>query len=52
LAIAWLNVAYNQPPHLGFFLGHNMEKPPTPKIYEVKAESEQSNQENHNKLYL
>ncbi|WP_237389577.1 rhamnogalacturonan lyase [Bacillus sp. USDA818B3_A] len=36
LAIAWQNVAYNQPPHPGFFLGHNMEKPPVPQIYEVK----------------
>ncbi|ULT58193.1 rhamnogalacturonan lyase [Neobacillus drentensis] len=36
LAIAWQNVAYNQPPHPGFFLGHNMEKPPVPNIYEVK----------------
>lgn len=36
LAIAWQNVAYNQPPHPSFFLGHNMKKPPIPKIYEVK----------------
>ncbi|SDM43762.1 rhamnogalacturonan lyase [Bacillus sp. OK048] len=47
LAIAWQNVAYNQPPHPGFFLGHNMEKPPTPKIYEVKSESETKKQEQH-----
>ncbi|HSV27071.1 MAG TPA: rhamnogalacturonan lyase [Sedimentisphaerales bacterium] len=32
LAIAWQNVAYNQPPHPGFFLGHGMEKPPRPNI--------------------
>lgn len=32
LAIAWQNVAYNQPPHPGFFLGHNMEKPPVPEF--------------------
>lgn len=36
LAIGWQNVAYNQPPHPGFFLGHNMEKTPVPRIYEVK----------------
>ena len=48
LAIAWQNVAYNQPPHPGFFLGHNMEKPPTPKIYEVKPESEPKKQEHSN----
>ncbi|MCP4450624.1 MAG: rhamnogalacturonan lyase [Planctomycetes bacterium] len=25
LSIAWQNVAYNQPPHTGYFLGHGME---------------------------
>jgi hypothetical protein len=52
LGIAWQNVAYNQPPHPGFFLGHNMEKPPTPKIYEVKHEPDQKNQDQPDKLYL
>jgi hypothetical protein len=52
LGIAWQNVAYNQPPHPGFFLGHNMEKPPTPKIYEVKQEPDKENQNQPNKLYL
>ncbi|WP_416151866.1 rhamnogalacturonan lyase [Salipaludibacillus sp. HK11] len=33
LAVAWQNVAYNQPPHPGFYIGPDMEKPPTPKIY-------------------
>ena len=33
LAIAWQNVAYNQPPHTGFFLGTGMEAPPKPNIY-------------------
>ncbi|WP_269435767.1 rhamnogalacturonan lyase family protein [Gracilibacillus suaedae] len=32
LSIAWQNVAYNQPPHTGFFLGYNMEEPPRPAI--------------------
>lgn len=27
LSIAWQNVAYNQPPHPSFFLGHGMLKP-------------------------
>ncbi len=27
LSIAWQNVAYNQPPHPSFFLGHGMSKP-------------------------
>jgi Rhamnogalacturonan I lyases beta-sheet domain len=52
LGIAWQNVAYNQPPHPGFFLGHNMEKPPTPKIYEVKKEPDLENQNHPDKLYL
>lgn len=41
LSIAWQNVAYNQPPHPGFFLGDGMATPPvadiilagTPAIY-------------------
>lgn len=32
LSIAWQNVAYNQPPHTGFFLGHGMKTPPKPNI--------------------
>jgi len=32
LGIAWQNVAYNQPPHLGFFLGNGVEKAPKPRI--------------------
>jgi len=32
LAIAWQNVAYNQPPHPGFFLGDGMAEPPRPNI--------------------
>jgi rhamnogalacturonan endolyase len=32
LAIAWQNVAYNQPPHPGFFLGDGMAAPPVPDI--------------------
>ncbi len=32
LGVAWQNVAYNQPPHTSFFLGHGMEEPPVPKI--------------------
>jgi lysophospholipase L1-like esterase len=36
LSVAWQNVAYNQPPHPGFFLGHGMETPPKPDIYTVR----------------
>jgi rhamnogalacturonan endolyase len=33
LGIAWQNVAYNQPPHVGFYLGDGMAAPAAPKIY-------------------
>jgi rhamnogalacturonan endolyase len=32
VAIAWQNVAYNQPPHPSFFVGDGMKKPPVPLI--------------------
>ncbi|MCY2954802.1 MAG: heparin lyase I family protein [Planctomycetota bacterium] len=32
LGIAWQNVAYNQPPHTGFWLGEGMESAPRPNI--------------------
>ena len=32
LSIAWQNVAYNQPPHTSFFVGHGMSPPPQPAI--------------------
>jgi hypothetical protein len=37
LDVAWQNVAYNQPPHPGFFLGAGMSEPPTPPIYTVQV---------------
>jgi len=37
LAIAWQNVAYNQPPHPGFFLGADMKPAPRPNISLVIA---------------
>lgn len=36
LGIAWQNVAYNQPPHTSYFLGHGMKKPARPSIVVVK----------------
>jgi hypothetical protein len=36
LDIAWQNIAYNQPPHPGFFLGAGMAAPPLPNIYTVQ----------------
>ena len=32
MAIAWQNVAYNQPPHPGFYLGDGMAKAPLPPV--------------------
>jgi rhamnogalacturonan endolyase len=32
LAVAWQNVAYNQPPHTGFYLGDGMKPAPKPNI--------------------
>ncbi|HYF69804.1 MAG TPA: rhamnogalacturonan lyase [Ohtaekwangia sp.] len=36
LGIAWQNVAYNQPPHVGFYLGEGMNKPVLPHVMIVK----------------
>lgn len=36
LGIAWQNVAYNQPPHVGFYLGEGMDKPVPPRVRIVK----------------
>lgn len=32
MSIVWQNVAYNQPPHTSYFLGHGMQRPPMPPI--------------------
>ena len=32
LSVVWQNVAYNQPPHPGFFIGTGMAGPPRPNI--------------------
>jgi rhamnogalacturonan endolyase len=32
LSIAWQNVAYNQPPHVSYYLGHGMKLPGKPNI--------------------
>lgn len=37
LSIAWQNVAYNQPPHLSFYLGEDMKKAPRPNIILTKG---------------
>lgn len=33
LAMSWQNGAYNQPPHLGFWLGAGVDKAPKPDLY-------------------
>jgi len=33
LGVAWQNVVYNQPPHLGFYIGDGINKIPLPNIY-------------------
>jgi rhamnogalacturonan endolyase len=33
LGIAWQNVAYNQPPHVSYYLGDGMAAPPRPRIF-------------------
>ncbi len=37
LGIAWQNVAYNQPPHTGFYIGDEMTKPVKPNLKLIKA---------------
>ncbi|MGO4911520.1 rhamnogalacturonan lyase [Leeuwenhoekiella sp. W20_SRS_FM14] len=32
LSIAWQNIGYNQPPHVGFYMGYGMQKAPKPDI--------------------
>ncbi|HKB03757.1 MAG TPA: rhamnogalacturonan lyase [Gemmataceae bacterium] len=39
LGVAWQNVAYNQPAHTGFFLGHGMKPAPRPSITMRPAKS-------------
>jgi len=39
LAVSWQNVAYNQPPHTGFYLGEGMSTPPKPNITLVNGVS-------------
>jgi rhamnogalacturonan endolyase len=37
LSIVWQNVAYNQPPHPGFYLGEGMSTPPHPSISIIQS---------------
>jgi rhamnogalacturonan endolyase len=42
LSIAWQNVAYNQPPHTGFYMGDDMQPPPKPNITLIKYKGKQA----------
>ena len=42
LGIAWQNVAYNQPPHLGFYIGDGLANNPEPQIYTPKFKDEKT----------
>lgn len=37
LSIAWQNVAYNQPPHLSYYMGEGMEDPAMPSIQIISS---------------
>lgn len=37
VSIAWQNVGYNQPPHVSFYVGEDMKKPPKPNIVFPKS---------------
>lgn len=39
LSIAWQNVAYNQPPHTGFYFGEGMKNPPKQNIVIIKPKA-------------
>ena len=38
LSVAWQNVVYNQPPHLGFYIGDGVKHIPQPEIFVVEKE--------------
>lgn len=40
LGIAWQNVAYNQPPYTGFYIGPDMDEITKPDIYMVKEDDQ------------
>ena len=39
-AVAWQNVAYNQPPHPSFYVGEDMKTPSQPNVYTVGSYKE------------
>ncbi|MGE4434309.1 MAG: rhamnogalacturonan lyase [Bacteroidales bacterium] len=51
LGIAWQNVAYNQPPHLGFYIGDGLNNIPWPLMEESTGIVESSPYDNGIKVY-
>lgn len=47
LAIAWQNAAYNQPPHLGFYIGDGFANIPWPQITTPRVEGTNTSVRNH-----
>jgi autotransporter-associated beta strand protein len=43
LGVAWQNVAYNQPPHVGFYLGNGMESPALQPVVQAELKWAGSN---------
>lgn len=39
LGIAWQNVAYNQPPHTGFYIGDDMQQPVKPDLKLIRYQT-------------
>lgn len=46
LGVAWQNVSYNQPPHLGFYIGEGLENIPVPAIYTPRVATGQKARKN------
>ena len=46
LSIVWQNVAYNQPPHTGFYMGEGMSMPPHPNITIIENRLNNNNAKN------
>ncbi|WP_205461911.1 rhamnogalacturonan lyase [Mangrovibacterium lignilyticum] len=46
LSIAWQNIAYNQPPHPGFYIGDEMERPSNPELNLIKYQPKSEKQAN------
>ena len=54
LGVAWQNVAYNQPPHLGFYIGDGLSNIPTPQIFTPRVAESTNVQlvENYKPAYM